>query len=123
MSSIKVEGSIGLLARIHDEERAPETECARFARLMLSTLPPAADRRVIPTCSLPASQHYRVVGGLLNGIECEVSEFEGAIRLRVSVHRPALYQTLKALTEWLELQLQYPGYAVTLEIHYVERGA
>lgn len=123
MSTIKVEGSIGQLADIHREERSPETERARFARLMLGTLPPAADRRIIATCSLPASQHYRVVGGVLDGIECEVSEFEGAIRLRVSVHRHALYQALKALTEWLELQLQYPGYAVTLEIHYVERGA
>ncbi|WP_342322904.1 type III secretion system protein SsaP [Kosakonia sp. BYX6] len=118
MSAIKVEGSIGQLPDAHLEAREPETEGARFAQLMLRALPPAANRRVV-TANLA---RYRVVGGPLDGVECEVSETAQAVRLRLYVHCHRLYRTLKTSTGWLEHHLQCPGYAVTLEIHYVKRG-
>lgn len=122
MSRIKVEGSIGQSSQLCADEDKADTARSRFAQLMQSTLHAECGRKSSCGGRLASTQRYRVAGGLLDGVECEVSEHGETISLKIKVYDYSLYRTLWTLADWLEQQLCQPGNEITLEVDYVECG-
>lgn len=103
MRITKVEGSLGLPCQSYQDDNEAEAGRMDFEQLMHQALPigennpPAAlNKNVVFT------QRYRVSGGYLDGVECEVCESGGLIQLRINVPHHEIYRSMKALKQWLE---------------------
>ncbi|ECG8588914.1 type III secretion system protein SsaP [Salmonella enterica subsp. salamae] len=122
MRIIKVEGSIGMPGRPYQDDNEAEAERAGFEQLINQTLPPGENNLVSLKKRVVFTQRYRVMGGYLDGVECEVTECAGEIYLKVTVPQHEIYRSIKRLKQWIESQLLHVGYATTLEIFYANNG-
>ncbi|EDQ7094886.1 SPI-2 type III secretion system apparatus protein SsaP, partial [Salmonella enterica subsp. arizonae] len=101
-----------------------EAEAGRtdFEQLMYQALPIGENNLVALNKNVVFTQCYRVSGGYLDGVECEVCESGGLIQLKINVPHHEVYRSMKTLKQWLESQLLNIGYVISLEIFYVNNS-
>ncbi|EPO3917987.1 SPI-2 type III secretion system apparatus protein SsaP [Salmonella enterica subsp. houtenae serovar [1],40:z4,z23:-] len=120
MRITKVEGSLGLPCKSYQDDN--EAERADFEQLMYQALPVGANNLAALNKNVVFRQCYRVSGGYLDGVECEVCESGGLIQLKINVPHHDVYRSMKTLKQWLESQLLHMGYVISLEIFYVKNN-
>ncbi|EDS6441498.1 SPI-2 type III secretion system apparatus protein SsaP [Salmonella enterica subsp. VII serovar 1,40:g,z51:--] len=120
MRITKVEGSLGLPRKSYQDDNEAEAERADFEQLMCQALPVGANNLAALNKNVVFTQCYRVSGGYLDGVECEVCESGGLIQLKINVPHHDVYRSMKTLKQWLESQLLHMGYVISLEIFYVK---
>ncbi|EHX0164450.1 SPI-2 type III secretion system apparatus protein SsaP [Salmonella enterica] len=122
MRITKVEGSLGLPCKSYQDDNEAEAERADFEQLMYQALSVGANNLAALNKNVVFRQCYRVSGGYLDGVECEVCESGGLIQLKINVPHHDVYRSMKTLKQWLESQLLHMGYVISLEIFYVKNN-
>ncbi|HHS7462010.1 TPA: SPI-2 type III secretion system apparatus protein SsaP [Salmonella enterica] len=122
MRITKVEGSLGLPRKSYQDDKEAEAGRTDFEQLMYQALPIGENNLVALNKNVVFTQCYRVSGGYLDGVECEVCESGGLIQLKINVPHHEVYRSMKTLKQWLESQLLNIGYVISLEIFYVNNS-
>ncbi len=122
MRITKVEGSLGLPRQSYQDDNEAEAGRTDFEQLMYQALPVGENNLTALNKNVVFTQRYRVSGGYLDGVECEVCESGGLIQLKINVPHHEIYRSMKALKQWLESQLLHMGYVISLEIFYVKNS-
>ncbi|ECO8609625.1 SPI-2 type III secretion system apparatus protein SsaP [Salmonella enterica] len=122
MRITKVEGSLGLPRKSYQDDNEAEAGRTDFEQLMYQALPIGENNLVALNKNVVFTQCYRVSGGHLDGVECEVCESGGLIQLKINVPHHEVYRSMKTLKQWLESQLLNIGYVISLEIFYVNNS-
>ncbi|EAA9215563.1 SPI-2 type III secretion system apparatus protein SsaP [Salmonella enterica] len=122
MRITKVEGSLGLPRKSYQDDDEAEAGRTDFEQLMYQALPIGENNLVALNKNVVFTQCYRVSGGYLDGVECEVCESGGLIQLKINVPHHEVYRSMKTLKQWLESQLLNIGYVISLEIFYVNNS-
>ncbi|EBO4210476.1 SPI-2 type III secretion system apparatus protein SsaP [Salmonella enterica] len=122
MRITKVEGSLGLPRKSYQDDNEAEAGRTDFEQLMYQALPIGENNLVALNKNVVFTQCYRVSGGYLDGVECEVCESGGLIQLKINVPHYEVYRSMKTLKQWLESQLLNIGYVISLEIFYVNNS-
>ncbi|ABX21459.1 SPI-2 type III secretion system apparatus protein SsaP [Salmonella enterica] len=122
MRITKVEGSLGLPRKSYQDDNEAEAGRTDFEQLMYQALPIGENNLVALNKNVVFTQCYRVSGGYLDGVECEVCESGGLIQLKINVPHHEVYRSMKTLKQWLESQLLNIGYVISLEIFYVNNS-
>lgn len=122
MRITKVEGSLGLSHKFYQDDNEAEARRTDFEQLMYQTLPVGENNFVMLNKNVVFTQCYRVSGGCLDGVECEVYESGGLIQFKINVPHYEIYRSMKMLKQWLESQLLHMGYVISLEIFYVKNS-
>ncbi|MBA3147670.1 SPI-2 type III secretion system apparatus protein SsaP [Salmonella enterica] len=122
MRITKVEGSLGLPCQSYQDYNEAEAERMDFEQLMYQALPVGENNPAALNKNVVFTQRYRVSGGYLDGVECEVCESGGLIQLKINVPHHEIYRSMKSLKQWLESQLLHMGYVISLEIFYVKNS-
>lgn len=121
MSTFRIEGCIWG-TRFQEGEQLENTadqRNARFAQLMDPPLPERAIGKNVRYVDMSRQQRYRIVGGVADGVVCEVSEQRGEIRLWVKVPRRHLVRVIRELATSFIAQMRSMGLSVCLDIEYV----
>ncbi|ECC3299857.1 type III secretion system apparatus protein SsaP [Salmonella enterica subsp. arizonae] len=122
MRITKVEGSLGLPRKSYQDDNEAEAGRTDFEQLMYQALPIGENNLVALNKNVVFTQCYRVSGGYLDGVECEVCESGGLIQLKINVPHHEVYRSMKTLKQWLESQLLNIGYVISLEIFYANNS-
>ncbi|EMF5439779.1 SPI-2 type III secretion system apparatus protein SsaP [Salmonella enterica] len=122
MRITKVEGGLGLPRKSYQDDDEAEAGRTDFEQLMYQALPIGENNLVALNKNVVFTQCYRVSGGYLDGVECEVCESGGLIQLKINVPHHEVYRSMKTLKQWLESQLLNIGYVISLEIFYVNNS-
>ncbi|EAN8913456.1 type III secretion system apparatus protein SsaP [Salmonella enterica] len=122
MRITKVEGSLGLPRKSYQDDNEAEAGRTDFEQLMYQALPIGENNLVALNKNVVFTQCYRVSGGYLDGVECEVCESGGLIQFKINVPHHEVYRSMKTLKQWLESQLLNIGYVISLEIFYVNNS-
>lgn len=103
--------------RLPEQEKRQSTETTRFIQLMalVAELP---DGRAEKSALRQQKQRYRLVGGAVAGLTCEIDTREGETFLKVLVPQRDLCRQLKHFSSWLNAELLAAGHNVALEVVY-----
>lgn len=100
-----------------EQEKRQSTETTRFIQLMVQVAP-LPDGRAGKSALRQQKQRYRLVGGSVAGLICEIETREGKTFLTVLVPRRDLCRQLKHFSAWLNAGLLVAGHNVVLEVVY-----
>ncbi|KML18215.1 Secretion system apparatus protein ssaP [Leclercia adecarboxylata] len=103
--------------RLHEQERQQSTETTRFIQLMVQ-LAETPDGRAVKSVLRQQKQRYRMVGGSVAGLTCEIETRDGVTFLKVLVPERNLCRQLKCFSAWLNNRLLAAGHNVALEVVY-----
>lgn len=104
-------------AKLPEKYKRQPTETTRFIQLM-AQVAPVPDRRAGKCALRQQKQRYRLVGGSLAGLICEIETREGKTFLTVLVPQRDLCRQLKHFSAWLNAWLLAAGHNVALEVVY-----
>lgn len=104
-------------ARQPEKDKREQTVTTRFIQLM-AEVAPVRDRRAGKSALKQQKQRYRLVGGAVAGLICEVETWEGKTFLTVLVPQRDLCRQLKHFSAWLNAGLLAAGHNVALEVVY-----
>jgi len=104
-------------ARQPEQDKQQPTETTRFIQLM-AQVAPVPDRRTGKSALRQQKQRYRLVGGSVAGLICEIETREGKTFLTVLVPKRDLCRQLKHFSTWLNAGLLAAGHNVALEVVY-----
>lgn len=122
MRITKVEGSLGVPRKSYQDDNEAEAGRTDFEQLIYQALPVSENNLTLLNKNVVFTQHFRVIGGYLDGVECEVCESGEQIQLKINVPHHEIYRSMKMLKQWLESQLLNMGYVICLEIFYVKNS-
>lgn len=104
-------------AKLPEQEKRQSTETTLFIQLM-AHVAPMLDGKVGKPALRQQKQRYRLVGGSVAGLICEIETREGKTFLKVLVPQRHLFRQLKHFFGWLNAGLQAAGHNVVLEVVY-----
>ncbi|ARF52286.1 hypothetical protein [Pantoea stewartii] len=114
MNVNRTEGCLWHARQPEPDKRQP-TETTRFIQLIAQMVP---DRRTGESALRQQKQRYRLVGGSVAGLICEIETREGKTFLTVLVPQRDLCRQLKHFSCWLNAGLLAAGHNVALEVVY-----
>ncbi|ECX2001994.1 Secretion system apparatus protein ssaP [Citrobacter braakii] len=116
MNVNRTEGCIWY-TRLPEQEQRKSTETTRFMQLMAQVVE-MPDGRVGKSALRQQKQSYRLVGGSMAGLICEIETREGKTFLKILVPQRDLCYQLKHFSAWLNAGLLAAGHNVVLEVVY-----
>lgn len=116
MNVNRTEGSLWHV-KLPEQEKRQLTETARFIQLMAQVVP-VPDGIVGKSALKQQKQRYRLVGGSVAGLICEIETREGKTFLTLLVPKRDLCRQLKHFSAWLNAGLLDAGHNVALEVVY-----
>lgn len=103
--------------RLPEQEKRKSTETTRFIQLM-AQVAEMPGGRAGKSALRQQKQRYRLVGGSVAGLICEIETREDKTFLKVLVPQRDLCRQLKHFSDWLNAGLLAAGYNVELEVLY-----
>lgn len=104
-------------ASLPEQNKRQSTETTRFIQLM-SQGAPMSNGKAGKSALKQQKQRYRLVGGSMAGLICEIETREGKTFLTVLVPQHDLCCQLKNFSVWLNTGLLAAGHNVALEVVY-----
>ncbi|MFP2694238.1 Secretion system apparatus protein ssaP [Enterobacter ludwigii] len=101
-------------AKLPEQEKRQSTQTTRFIQLVA----PVPDGRGGKSALKQQKQRYRLVGGSVAGLICEIETREGKTFLTVLAPKRDLCRQLKHFSAWLNAGLLAAGHNVALEVVY-----
>ncbi|WP_253376732.1 Secretion system apparatus protein ssaP [unidentified bacterial endosymbiont] len=115
--NMKIEGCLWHhLPQKEEETQADYAQKTRFSRLMTRVSLP---QPVLRSGYVGLRRRYRLSGGTVGELTCEIEEAQGKLHIQIEVQRADTYATLFRLSAWLHEHLRDAGYNVALEVKYV----